>query len=35
MTSLRFQTEAVRGYDIDELQELHLKMGEGIIGHVA
>lgn len=29
------QTEAVRGYDIDELSELHLKLGEGIIGHVA
>src|SRR5262249_51035845 len=30
-----FPTEAVRGYDSDALQELHLKMGEGIIGHVA
>ncbi|MEP6919624.1 MAG: GAF domain-containing SpoIIE family protein phosphatase [bacterium] len=30
-----FQTEVVRGYDLDELIELHLKMGEGIIGHVA
>jgi sigma-B regulation protein RsbU (phosphoserine phosphatase) len=30
-----FQTQAVRGYDIDDLQELHLKMGEGLIGHVA
>ncbi len=30
-----FQAEAVRGYDIDELSELHLKLGEGIIGHVA
>jgi phosphoserine phosphatase RsbU/P len=30
-----FQTEAVRGYDIDDLQELRLKMGEGLIGHVA
>jgi serine phosphatase RsbU (regulator of sigma subunit) len=30
-----FRTEAVRGYDIDELTELRLKMGEGIIGHVA
>ena len=30
-----FQTEAVRGYDIDDLKELSLKMGEGIIGHVA
>ncbi len=30
-----FQTQAVRGYDIDDLQELPLKMGEGLIGHVA
>lgn len=30
-----FEAEAVRGYDIDELSELHLKLGEGIIGHVA
>ena len=30
-----FQTEAVRGYDIDELRDLHLKLGEGFIGHVA
>src|ERR1700682_932097 len=30
-----FQTQAVRGYDIDDLQELGLKMGEGLIGHVA
>jgi sigma-B regulation protein RsbU (phosphoserine phosphatase) len=30
-----FTTEAVRGYDIDDLMELRLKMGEGIIGHVA
>ncbi len=30
-----FQTEAVRGYDIDELSDLHMKLGEGIIGHVA
>jgi sigma-B regulation protein RsbU (phosphoserine phosphatase) len=30
-----FRTEAVRGYDIDDLRELKLKMGEGIIGHVA
>jgi phosphoserine phosphatase RsbU/P len=30
-----FQTEAVRGYDIDDLQELRLKMGEGLIGYVA
>lgn len=30
-----FTTEAVRGYDIEDLMELRLKMGEGIIGHVA
>ena len=30
-----FQTEAVRGYDIDNMTELQLKMGEGLIGHVA
>lgn len=30
-----FQTEAVRGYDIGELTDLHLKVGEGIIGNVA
>lgn len=30
-----FQAEAVRGYDIDELTHLHLKLGEGIIGQVA
>ena len=30
-----FHTEAVRGYDIDELTELRLKIGEGIIGNVA
>ncbi len=30
-----FRTEAVRGYDLEELTELQLKMGEGIIGHVA
>jgi sigma-B regulation protein RsbU (phosphoserine phosphatase) len=30
-----FQAEAVRGYDIDELSELHLKLGEGFIGKVA
>jgi sigma-B regulation protein RsbU (phosphoserine phosphatase) len=30
-----FQAEAVRGYDISELTELHLKLGEGIIGTVA
>ncbi len=27
-----FRSEAVRGYDIDELSELHLKLGEGFIG---
>src|SRR5215831_20447326 len=30
-----FQAEAVRGYDIHELSELHLKLGEGMIGQVA
>lgn len=30
-----FRTEAVRGYDIDELSDLHLKLGEGIVGNVA
>ncbi len=30
-----FHTQAVRGYDIADLQELRLKMGEGLIGHVA
>ncbi|HEV2885216.1 MAG TPA: GAF domain-containing SpoIIE family protein phosphatase [Pyrinomonadaceae bacterium] len=30
-----FQAEAVRGYDIDELSNLHLKLGEGLLGHVA
>jgi len=30
-----FHTEALRGYDIDALTELKLKMGEGLIGRVA
>ena len=30
-----FKAEAVRGYDIDELRDLHLKLGEGFIGSVA
>ena len=30
-----FKAEAVRGYDIDELSDLHLKLGEGFIGQVA
>jgi sigma-B regulation protein RsbU (phosphoserine phosphatase) len=30
-----FRAEAVRGYDIDDLLDLRLKLGEGIIGHVA
>lgn len=30
-----FKAEAVRGYDIEELSHLHLKLGEGFIGHVA
>ena len=29
-----FQAEAVRGYDIDELTNLHLKIGEGLLGQV-
>jgi sigma-B regulation protein RsbU (phosphoserine phosphatase) len=34
-SSAVFRAEAVRGYDIDDLVELRLKMGEGIIGYVA
>jgi sigma-B regulation protein RsbU (phosphoserine phosphatase) len=30
-----FRTEIVRGYDVEELLDLRLKMGEGIIGFVA
>lgn len=30
-----FRTEAVRGYDIEDLRDLRLKIGEGIIGTVA
>src|SRR5258706_1628169 len=30
-----FQAEAVRWHDIDELTNLHLKLGEGLIGQVA
>src|ERR1044072_7278352 len=30
-----FKSEAVRGYDIDELSDLPLKLGEGFIGSVA
>jgi sigma-B regulation protein RsbU (phosphoserine phosphatase) len=30
-----FRTEIVRGYDVEDLLDLHLKMGEGIIGFVA
>src|SRR6266542_1989101 len=30
-----FHTEEDQGYDIADLQELRLKMGEGLIGHVA
>src|ERR671928_1251463 len=33
--SLIFHAEAVRGYDIGELMELRLKLGEGLIGYVA
>ncbi|MBC7932741.1 MAG: SpoIIE family protein phosphatase [Rubrivivax sp.] len=34
-TTLVFHAEAVRGYDIEELLELRLKLGEGLIGWVA
>jgi sigma-B regulation protein RsbU (phosphoserine phosphatase) len=30
-----FKAEAVRGYNIDELRDVHLKLGEGFIGSVA
>ncbi len=30
-----FRAEAVRGYNIDELSNLHLKIGEGLLGQVA
>ena len=30
-----FRAESVRGYDIEELTNLHLKLGEGLIGQVA
>ncbi len=30
-----YRTEIVRGYDIEDLLDLRLKMGEGIIGYVA
>jgi len=33
--SLIFHAEAVRGYDVEELMELRLKLGEGLIGWVA
>ena len=31
----RFNAEAVRGYDVQELYDLHLKLGEGFLGSVA
>ena len=31
----RFKSEAVRGYDVQELYDLHLKLGEGFLGSVA
>src|ERR1043165_5952814 len=34
-SSLIFHAEAVRGYDLEELMELRLKLGEGLIGYVA
>lgn len=30
-----FSTTSVRGYDINELTELHLKVGEGLLGYAA
>src|ERR1700730_8075843 len=30
-----FHAEAIRGYNIEQLTDLQLKRGEGIIGHVA
>ena len=30
-----FKAEAVRGYDVEELFDLHLKLGEGFLGSVA
>jgi sigma-B regulation protein RsbU (phosphoserine phosphatase) len=34
-SSLVFHAEAVRGYNIEEMMELRLKLGEGLIGWVA
>src|ERR1044072_8080518 len=34
-TSLVFHAEAVRGYDIEEMMELRLRLGQGLIGWVA
>src|ERR1043165_4345655 len=34
-SSLIFHAEAVRGYDLEALMELRLKLGEGLIGYVA
>ena len=34
-TTLVFHAEAMRGYDIEEMLELRLKLGEGLIGYVA
>ncbi|MCA1815641.1 MAG: SpoIIE family protein phosphatase [Acidobacteria bacterium] len=31
----RFSKTAVRGYDIEEMSDLYMKVGEGLIGHVA
>lgn len=30
-----FKSESIRGYDLEELTDLHLKLGEGFIGKVA
>ncbi|MCA1635495.1 MAG: SpoIIE family protein phosphatase [Acidobacteria bacterium] len=35
VTAATFHAEAVRGYDIEEMMELNLKLGEGLIGTVA
>ena len=34
-TPCQFRAEALRGYDLEELANLRLRMGEGLIGHVA
>src|SRR5919107_335570 len=34
-STLVFHAEAMRGYDVEEMMELRLKAGQGLIGHVA